>query len=584
MKELNSGIEGKVQQPLIKLDKVYESLRVAEYCINDGIGEIVDNAVEAKPQSIHIDIENKSVRFDDKKKSINVVEKIVVTDDGTGMDTIVLHKCLVLGETNREIINGNTKGIGRFGVGLTLGGISLARRIEVYSRNNRKEEFKYCYIDLDEIQDGNQIEIAKPIEKKPPKKYGDYLKDSTGTIIILDRCDRLQYDSIKGKGIEYSTHEAGLSYFLGRTYRKFIYGGLNIYLNGNKVFLHDPLYQMGPTKFDTEEALDPRAKSIGEEEIELPIPNSPEGKTGKVKIKMTLLPREWRLEQGDGGRAEAKMRKIPENEGESILRAGREVFYDKIPNILGPKGASGYEERDRFWGCEISFEPELDEYFQVRYIKRGIEPISSLRQKLQEVIGPVVKQLRKEISDEFKNNKAKESKKKGSFRGAEEIMEKTSKTIPQAKKGLDISEEEANKKINDIAKSIVVQGKDAEEVKQQREEKKKLLKENKYTIEPVSYPQNVFFETDYLLGNIIIKLNINHPFYEKIFVPLCGRIDEDNDIEMTLEQQRNRDAILLLILSYAQAEGMFINNNEDLILTNLKTQWGAILATAISNM
>ena len=47
-----------------------------------------------------------------------------------------LSKCLVLGESLRP--KGQSQGIGRFGVGMTLGSISLARRVEVYSRNRSK--------------------------------------------------------------------------------------------------------------------------------------------------------------------------------------------------------------------------------------------------------------------------------------------------------------------------------------------------------------------------------------------------------------------------------------------------------------
>lgn len=582
MKENQVVKKEEKMQPLIKLDKVYESLRVAEYCVNDGIGEIVDNAIEARPQDIYIDIETQHIRFDGKKRALEVVDKIVVTDNGLGMSVETLHKCLVLGETNRTMQNtGYTEGIGRFGVGLTLGGISLARRIDVYSRKDSEKKFMHCYIDLDEIQDGNQIEIKEPIQKNPPTKYMKRLEGTTGTIIILNNCDRLQYDVIKGQGIEYSTHETGLSNFLGRTYRKFIYGGINIYLNEKRVYLHDPLYLMGPTKFDVNGSMDSKAKLIGTSEIELPIPGDMQNRTSKVKVTMSLLPEEWRVNQGDGDNAFAKQRKIPDNEGISILRAEREVFYDKIPAVLGPRGASGYEAKDRFWSCELAFSPELDEYFHVRYIKRGIEPISSLRQRIQQEIAPTIKQLRKEITDYWKNNKAQEAKQGGIYSNAEQVMEKTGKTVPRVRKTDKLSEEEANNKLKEIVKSTLSVNKDKKN-KENQDVKFEELKRKNYSIEPVSYPQTILFEPEYLLGKVIIKINVKHPFYEKIFVPLCGELEDS--VEMTLEQQKNRDAILLLLLSYAQAEGMFADNEETQVLMNCRSQWGSVLATAINNL
>lgn len=69
-----------------------------------------------------------------------VVDSIVVTDDGCGMNKDILKKCLVLGCSMREKRNGKL-GIGRFGVGMTLGSISLARRVEVFSRDDGNKEF-----------------------------------------------------------------------------------------------------------------------------------------------------------------------------------------------------------------------------------------------------------------------------------------------------------------------------------------------------------------------------------------------------------------------------------------------------------
>jgi hypothetical protein len=85
------------------------------------------------------------------------------------------------------------------------------------------------------------------------------------------------------------------------------------------------------------------------------------------------------------------------------------------------------------------------------------------------------------------------------------------------------------------------------------------------------------FETVHLLNNIIIKLNVNHPFYKSILQPLCGDLSES---EINQERQDIKNAILLLLFAYAKAESMF-DNHEDLFET-LRSQWGTVLATALS--
>ncbi|WP_456010608.1 ATP-binding protein [Clostridium butyricum] len=564
---------------LIKTDRLYESLRFAEYDITSGIGEIIDNSIEAKARKIFIDIEIEKIDgVKSKKKKIDIIKSITITDDGIGMDRNVLSKCLVLGESCRSLVNGK-KGIGRFGVGLTLGGISLARRIEVYSKKDIEGEFNYSYIDLDEIVNKELQYVPMPIEKKPEKIYSEYINNCTGTIIKLKNCDRLRIDAVKGGSIDASENIKGLTTFIGRTYRKFISAGLNIYMNGEKIFLHDPLYLDGPTKFDSKECVDLKAEFIGEDTISLDVPNS-KGKKADVKIRMSLLPKEWRKEKGDGGKDFAMKRKINENEGISILRADREVLYGKVEYIIGMRGTAKYEDKDRFWGCEISFPPELDDYFHIRYIKRGAEPIPSLRDQIRIKIAPVVKSLRAEITKEWSKNSAEEQKKSGVFKSAENTMEVIDNKLPRSIKGLSLSNEEAKQKIQETVNQIVIPL--DEDINAFKKNKIEEINNKPYSIELVNYPSNIFFEKEHILGKIIIKLNINHPFYNKIILPLCEIDDDSLEDERIIEKRKFKDAIMLILLSYSKAEAMFDGNDE--LFNNFSFQWGTILATAIKEV
>lgn len=181
----------------------------------------------------------------------------------------------------------------------------------------------------------------------------------SGTIVILTKCDRLQVDPANEERL-ISADEMikGLPHWLGRTYRKFIVGGVKLWFGPQSVFLHDPLYVLGPTRFESKAKVEPKGKQWGREEIELPVTDQP-GKTAKVTITLTLLPKEWREERGYGGKQAARDRAIDENEGISILRANREVLYGPVPYIIGKEGVARFIEIDRWWGCEIAFPPEL---------------------------------------------------------------------------------------------------------------------------------------------------------------------------------------------------------------------------------
>jgi hypothetical protein len=251
-----------------------------------------------------------------------------------------------------------------------------------------------------------------------------------------------------------------------------------------------------------------------------------------------------------------------------------------VPYILGKKGQAGSMDVDRWWGLEISFPPELDDYFHVRYIKRGAEPTASLRDKIREEIWPSVSGLRAEISRELNQNPATQSKQQSVFADAEEAMAVVEAKLPKGKRGSAKSPDEEDKELSAVAKEDISTVSDEE-----KEKKKNELKAKPYSIVPVVFPSNVLFETTHTLGKIIVRLNINHPFYKDVFEPLCGSITsmtEDSDLNLGADTQqkiRARQALLLLILSYAKAESFFENNEQ--MLENLRSQWGIALATVL---
>jgi hypothetical protein len=560
----------KTENGLVRLDRMMESFRYGEYDFESSLGEIIDNSVEAGAK--HVWIRTETEKVTSSKKGVEVISKVAIIDDGASMNSTVLGKSLILGETHRPLKGNGAKGIGRFGVGLTMGGIAIARRIDVYARDKKTEPFLWTYLDLNEVKNRLQTDIPTPSEKTPPLKYAKLLENSTGTIIILSECDRLQHeDTQSDKAKPGSELLSSLPTYLGRTYRKFIDKGLELSLNNQVIFLHDPLFMMTPTRFPG----DATARLVGRKTIVLELGSEPNRKAS-VEIVMSLLPKEWRPEQGAGGSTFAKDRKIDDNEGISILRAEREVLYGSVPYLIGIRGQAKSEPIDRWWGCEISFPPELDDYFHVRYIKRGAEPIAMLKERIKNEIARTIVDLRKEIQTDWAKSSEEATKRAGVFQEAETIMERADQLAPKGKRGTEMSPDEKEQKLNEVVAESVANPETP------KEEKKKALESKPYSIEPVSYPAPFFFETVHALGNIIIKLNINHPFYQHVFVPLCGHLVEDGNVTLSEQQRKMRNAIMLLLLSYAKAES-FIEGHDEL-LENLRTQWGISLKSTINEL
>ena len=575
--EIQKSSEQQVE--LIRVDRLYESLRYNEYSPENGMGEIVDNSVEAGATCIDVRITR--IKQPGKGRPKTKIDEIAVADNGCGMDQNVLSKCLALGESIRPT-NRVKLGIGRFGVGMTLGSISLACKVEVYSRTSADADFLYTYIDLEEIKNREQLYIPVPIVKSPAEEYRTLLDGQSGTIVVLKKCDRITGDL------------EGLANYLGRTYRKFIEKGIKITLGFRMenesvfrvepVYLHDPLYIAGPTKFDVEnrqagKPMDPKAEDWGTIRITKEIEGRP-GKTADVVIRLTLLPEEWRMVEGAGGSPEAKKRKIHENEGVSILRADREVLYGHVPFITGARGASKALDIDRFWGCEISFPPELDSYFQVRYIKRGAEPVESLKEQIRAEIMKYIPSARKIIRDVFAKNEAAAYQEKDAFENAENAMADISHSLPVGISAKNMTPDEEESALDLAAKeSLDTKRRIPQEQKDAEEKKKEELRNKPYSVEPVSFPKSFFFETVHTPKSLIIKLNANHPFYERVMKPLT---DIGESTECSLQNRKTWDAMLMMLFAYAKAETMF-DSEYTPMFEQLRTQWGAFLGTVIDD-
>lgn len=107
-----------------------------------------------------------------------------------------------------------------------------------------------------------------------------------------------------------------------------------------------------------------------------------------------------------------------------------------------------------------------------------------------------------------------------------------------------------------------------------------------YSILTVTYPASVLFETETLLGDkMVIKLNTNHPYYQKVIEPLCGEALKADSADESVDKAKARDAIMLLILSYVKARAaMKDTENNRLLFDNLESQWGAILSAVSSKL
>jgi|ERR1043166_154129 hypothetical protein len=556
---------------LVLADRALTSLRASGHDYRSAVGEVFDNSLQASANNIKLRL------FTDKKvvgkntKKTEVVDRVAVGDDGAGMPADVLHKSLQLGFSSRY---NDRAGMGRFGVGAKLGGISQARRIDIYSRQSQEQPWLHTYIDLDEIHDGTMEFIPVPKAAELPSDCAELVGTERGTLVVWSKTDRLaERDS--GGARQSSKVESELVNYTARTFRRFLDGGIQICINGKRVRPHDPLYLMKTTRFHDGANPDPVATVLVDEPFEWAVPGHPD-RVGKVEVTITLLPEEFRKISGDGGKQFATERRIDENEGVSILRAGREIFYDYLRNVQ-PDEKERY--LDRWVGIEIRFTPELDECFQVRNVKKGAEPIDGLRDKLRDVIHKTVLTARKQVKSYWDAQEIAEQRERGLHAEAEDIAANTMDTSPKPIAGQDTPEPEREEKIREAADVLT------EAEPEKREQVQKEIAKRPLTIVPQSFAGSELFEIDHLGTNAIVKLNMRHPFYREVYGKLIAEIERERASGESGENgsiaRLAQVGLDLLILAYARAEGM--RKDPDSYYSDLRSYWGIHLKNMVQD-
>lgn len=551
---------------LVKESTALLSLRESDFDAYSAFGEVVDNSIQAESTFSKISVEYKISQTRGRSGRSEIITNIVFGDDGIGMDKDTLNRCLQLGYSTRF---NDRSGIGRFGVGMTLAAINQCKRVEIFSKE-KSGDWYFTYIDLDEIaSDPPTMEhIPLPTKKKVPKEYNKLVGRDSGTLVIWSKYDR--QPSLASQMIE------EMSVWFGRTYRYFIWeDDYSILINGIEIKAVDPLYvETKKTRFPD----DPPASLYDPIKIEWTVPtieksaNAPDEST--IMIKMSLLHESFRITKGMGGSKQISDRYIDRNEGISIVRNRREVFYGKIP-YFGRESL----DVDRWWGCEIAFDAVLDRAFTVKNIKRGAVPVSELKKVIWDSIRPTTNTVREKVREFWSKNEleAKKAKKKGSedelvtgHEEAEGVAAKTPTDVPSLDKHKtqEQTEKEARSIAEDIAKYDSQVVKDAWAAK---------FANQPFTIIDEDWKGPDFFETNHLGGKDVIKYNLQHPFFEEVY-KIIDQFGGSED--RSAELQHLKELIDLLIISYSKAESKFDRDQsmsaEDFI-NYLRQNWGQYL-------
>jgi len=413
------------------------------------IAELIDNAVQAHANRVRILVrEEQPLDLTGVPSSRDLT--IGVLDNGRGMDHESLWTAVQFGGTERF---NDRSGIGRFGMGLPNSSVSVTRRLEVYSWQ-RPGEVLFTYLDIDEVSrllDG----IPEP-RNRPLPLWAAEAAAPSGTLVVWPRCDRLHFK--KAKTIAEKLHAP-----LGRLYRRLIWRGLGLTVNGEPVVPIDPLFCHPETCVGGATAYGAPLT------FEIALPEN--GRSSQITVRFTELPViRWHGRTVEEKRAAG----IVGGAGVSFMRAGREI--DHCWQLFGGKRRENYDD---WWRCEVSFEPDLDEYFGVTHSKQGVSPTPYLRSILEPDLEAAARTLNARVRTAFENVK---------------------KVAPSPATSRATRQDPLLPPIPSRAKATARRG-------------------LSYGIGVAAIAAPDFFKVTEQKGRLKITINTEHPFYERLYAP-----------------------------------------------------------------
>ena len=562
--------------PVILTGQALRSLRDSGYSISAAIAEVVDNSLEAQANCVKIRLDESAIG-----KGKKHIHRIAVSDDGTGMDSDVLHHYPQIGYSTRYM---STTTIGKYGVGAKLAALNYSERLDVWSRTARDQPWLHVYFDLEEAEaiarEGGTDGIERPSELPVPSELINLLPEGSGTLVVWSKIDRLE----EGRhSQDANSLRVEIEKELSRIFRYFLEGGIQIDVSDTKLLPHDPLFLMEGTwadrvlkkyyrrkgvqpAFDIKDHYGP-SRSVADEKINF--------RGSQLRLRVTVYPPEVVRKRGMGGDELASQLRVTDNEGSlSFVRLEREINYTNVPKIF----PTGVQVLDRFIGVEIQFTPELDDYMGIRNIKRGVEPHGDLRALIRDQLKRWMPAARTEIQNLWGAAANISAEADGEHASILEAVKKAERTLPKAR-GPRLDLDRDKNLLDKLAEDVGHRDSDSKADYLSR------ISELPIVVESVDFPGMSFIEVQHLSHQIIIRLNIRHPFYQDLWQPIreiadapAGSISGD---DATSAARRTIEALTLLIVAYAKAESMNVDPDE---YAGLRHDWGRFLRTLMGKI
>lgn len=267
-----------------------ESMRAFGYSLPTAVADLVDNSITADAANVWVEL-----HWAGAESSVRVL------DDGHGMDAETLTNAMRLGSRSpRELRAPND--LGRFGLGLKTASFSQARSLTVASRpDGGAVEVRRW--DLDHVTRTRAWSLLVNPPAKDVAGLAGLESLASGTLVVLDRLDRLVRDSSPDDAAAHQRlleHVRRTEEHLAMVFHRFLSGrgAVTLHVNGRPVEPWDPFLVEHPAHPATQQ-LPPDALEFEGGRVEVhPFVVPHQSKLGPELHRLAAGPRGWNAHQG----------------------------------------------------------------------------------------------------------------------------------------------------------------------------------------------------------------------------------------------------------------------------------------------
>ena len=497
--------------------RLIDSLRYLGYGNYEAIADIVDNSIDADATLINVRIQQREGNL-----------QILIADNGSGMDMQTLDQAMRLGSLTARDMNSD---LGKFGMGLVTASLSIAKRCHVITRPNGNSLSSAW--DVDEITSTNSFRKHLDTATHEDNAILDELvvKGQHGTVVVLSKCDNLTNRN--------STQFASvLRRHLARVHRYFLEAGRQIVVNDERLTPLDPL-----------QLSDEKTQRVVDDVIPITVEEDGAKRTENVRIRIVLTP--------DITSSELDIGRSMVAQGFYVMRNQREIMNGVTLGFF-----TKHNDFNRMRG-EIFFPGTMDRFVGIEFTKRQVSFDQSVHDQLAAVLVPTCRTIKRNES----------TKKRVDTGGVQQEMHtRAAKAIAEKDKLLIKPKAKIEKRASPDNQSRTKAPSKVDPERERRNLARMQAVDSKLNCEIREErlgPNGQIYECDVEGRKIILRYNVEHPFYQKFIT--------DN-----LDDARLVTTVDFLIYSMASAELRMVDNGAFEVANSFKAVMSSNLRTLLN--